>query len=86
MNINERIYEELLEASENVDNAEAMVLLIEYSGDKVSTNCIGSCGSILSMLCLAFKNVLKRQPAELERELRMKTAQMILGGMDDATE
>lgn len=86
MNINERIYEELLEASEKTDNAEAMVLLIGYNDNHAMTNVIGGASNILSMLLMALDHTLRQHPTALERELRMKTAEIILGGMDNATE
>lgn len=86
MNINERIYGELLEASENVDNAEAMVLLIGYKDNHAMTNVIGSSGNILSMLLKALDHTLRQHPTALERDLRMKAAEIILRGKDDASE
>lgn len=86
MAINERIYEELLDAAEKTDGAEAMVLLIGYSDNYAMTNVIGGASSILSMLLTALDHTLKQHPTALERELRMKAAEIILRGKDDAAE
>ena len=86
MNINEKIYEELLEAAEKTDDAEAMVLLIGYKDNHAMTNVIGGSGNILSMLLTALDHTLRQHPTALERDLRMKAAEIILRGKDDAAE
>ena len=86
MKINEKIYEELLDAADKTDNAEAMVLLIGYNDNHAMTNVIGGAGNILSMLLTALDHTLKQHPTALERELRMKAAEIILRGKDNADE
>ena len=86
MDLSGRIYGELLEASESVDDANAMVLLIGYNDDHAMTNVIGESPTVLGMMINALDKTLKRHPSELERELRMKTAEIILRGKDDAAE
>ena len=86
MNVSERIYVKLLEAAANVDNAEAIVLLIGYNDNHAMTNIIGSGANILSMLTTALDHTLRQHPTALERELRMKAAEIILRGKDDAAE
>lgn len=86
MKINERIYEELLDAAEKTDDAEAMVLLIGYNDNHAMTNVIGGASNILSMLLTALDHTLKQHPTALERELRMKAAEIILRGKDNADE
>ena len=90
MDLSGRIYEELLEASESVDDANAMVLLIGYNDDhamtNVMTNVIGESSTVLGMMINALDKTLKRHPSGLERELRMKAAEIILRGKDDAAE
>ena len=84
MNIEKRIKEELLEAAGKTEGAEALVLLIDYDEHTMS-NIIGG-GNVLSMLTKGLEHALSCLPDELEKELRMKIAQMILGGGDHAAE
>lgn len=84
MNIEKRIKEELLEAAENTKGAEALVLLIGYEDDHALCNITGHGGNVLSMLIKAMDHALSCHPDELEKELRMKTAQLILRGASHA--
>lgn len=84
MQIEQKIKGELLEAAENTKGAEAFVLLIEYDDDHVRCDIIGNGASVLSMLVKAMNQALSCHPDELEKELRMKTAQLILGGDGNA--
>ena len=82
MNIEKKIKEELLEAAENTKGAEAFVLLIGYEDEHSLSNIVGGGGNVLSLLIHALSDL----PDELETELRMKVAQIILGGGNHATE
>lgn len=86
MDLSGRIYGELLDAAEKTDHAEAMVLLIGYKDNHAMANVIGSSGNILSMLLKALDHTLRQHPTALERDLRMKAAEIILRGKDDASE
>lgn len=86
MNIEKRIKEELLEAAGETEGAEALVLLIGYEDEHSTANIIGGGGNVLSMLTHAMNHALSCHPDELEKELRMKIAQMILGGGKNASE
>lgn len=85
MNIEKKIKEELLEAAENTKGAEAFVLLIGYEDEHSLSNIVGGGGNVLSLLTKAMNHALSCLPDELEKELRMKIAQIILGGGDDAS-
>lgn len=80
MQIEQKIKGELLEAAENTKGAESFVLLIGYDDDHVFCNITGHGGDVLSLLMKAMDHALSCHPDELEKELRMKTAQLILGG------
>lgn len=84
MNIEKKIKEELLEAAENTKGAEVFVLLIGYDDDHALCNITGHGGNVLSMLIKAMNHALSCHPDELEKELRMKIAQLILGGASHA--
>ena len=86
MNIEKKIKEELLEAAENTKGAESFVLLIGYEDEHAMSNIIGDGGNALSLLTSAMNHALSCVPDELEKDLRMEIAQMILGGGDHATE
>ncbi len=84
MEIEQKIKGELLEAAEKTKGAESFVLLIGYENDHALCNYAGHGESVLSMLVQTMNDVLSCHPDELEKELRMKTAQFILGGADNA--
>lgn len=84
MQIEQKIKGELLEAAENTKGAEAFVLLIGYDDDHALSNIVGAGGNVLSLLIRAMNQALSCHPDELEKELRMKTAQLILGGASHA--
>lgn len=86
MNIEKKIKEKLLEAAENTKGAEALVLLIGYEDEHSLSNIVGGGGSVLSLLTAVMDHALSCHPDELEKELRMKIAQIILGGGDHAAE
>lgn len=86
MNIEKRIKEELLEAAGKTEGAEAFVLLIGYEGEHATSTIIGDGGDVLSLLTKGLEHALSLLPDELEKELRMEIAQMILGGGKDASE
>ena len=86
MNIEKRIKEELLEAAGKTEGAAAIVLLIGYEDEHAMSNIIGDGGDVLSMLTKGLEHALSLLPDELEKELRMEIAQMILGGGKDASE
>lgn len=81
MQIEQKIKSELLEAAENTKGAESFVLLIGYDDGHALSNIVGAGGNVLSLLIKAMDHALSCHPDEqLEKELRMKTAQLILGG------
>jgi hypothetical protein len=86
MNIKKKIKEELLEAAENTKGAEALVLLIGYEDDHSSSNLIGGAGNLLSMLTKAIDHILSDLPEPVGKDLRMKAAEILLRGEDDASE
>lgn len=86
MNIEKKIKEELLEAAENTKGAEAFVLLIGYEDEHSLSNIVGGGGNVLSLLIKAMEHALSCHPDVLETELRMKVAELILRGEDDASE
>lgn len=86
MNIEKKIKEELLEAAENTKGAEEFVLLIGYEDEHSSSILVGGAGNLLSMLIKAMEHALSNLPDVLETELRMKAAELILRGKDDASE
>ena len=85
MNIEKKIKEELLEAAGKTEGAEALVLLIDYDEHTMAT-IIGGGGNVLSLLKEGLEHALSCVPDERGKELRMKIAQMILGGGDHASE
>lgn len=84
MQIEQRIKGDLLEAAENTKGAEAFVLLIGYDDGHALSNIAGHGASVLSLLINAMNQALSCHPDKLEKELRMKTAQLILGGASHA--
>ena len=84
MEIEQKIKGELLEAAENTKGAESFALLIGYEDDHALCNITGHGGNVLSLLMKAMDHALSCHPDELEKELRMKTAQLILGGASHA--
>jgi hypothetical protein len=86
MNIEKKIKEELLEAAENIKGARAFVLVIGYEDDHSLSNIVGGGRNVLSMLIKAMEHALSCFPDVLETELRMKVAELILRGEDDASE
>lgn len=87
MNIEKRIKDELLDAAKNsTEGAEAFVMAIGHEDKGAAINMIGPAGSILSLLCKALDRALELCPDELEKELRVKVAMVILGGTDDDAE
>lgn len=86
MNIEKKIKEELLEAAENTKGAEELVLLIGYEDDHALSNIVGGGGNVLSLLIKAMEHALSCLPDVLETEARMKVAELILRGEDDASE
>lgn len=84
MDIEKKIKEELLEAAGKTEGAEAFVLLIGYNDEHSLSNIIGAGGNVLSLLTKGLEHALSCLPDELEKELRMKIAQIILGGADHA--
>ena len=80
MEIEQKIKGELLEAAENTKGAESFALLIGYEDDHALCNITGHGGNVLSLLTKAMDHALSFHPDELEKELRMKIAQFILGG------
>lgn len=84
MNIEEKAKEELLEAAENIDGADAFVLLIGYEDEHALSTIVGRAGDVLSLLVKALNHALSCHPSKEEKDLRMKIAQIILGGANDA--
>lgn len=84
MQIEQKIKDELLEAAENTKGAESFVLLIGYDDGHALSNIVGHGRNVLSLLIKAMNHALSCHPDELEKELRMKTAQLILGGASHA--
>lgn len=80
MQIEQKIKSELLEAAENTKGAEAIVLLIGYDDGHAPCSIAGHGADVLSLLTKAMDHALSFHPDELEKELRMKIAQFILGG------
>lgn len=85
MNIEKRIKDELLEAAGETESADALVLLIGYEDEHAMSNIIGDGGNVLSLLTKGLEHALSCVPDELEKDLRMEIAQMILGGGKDAS-
>ena len=86
MNIGKKAKEELLEAAENIDGADALVLLIGYEDKHALSTIVGRAGDVLSLLVKALNSALSCHPSEEEKTLRMSIAQIILGGGDHAAE
>ena len=62
------------------------MLLIGYENDSALSNMTGTGANILSLLLKALDHALSSHPDELEKDLRVKIAKMILGGIDDDAE
>ena len=87
MNIEKKIKEELLDAAANkTEGAEAFVLMIGYKNGSALSNMAGTGANILSLLLRSLDHALSSHPDELEKDLRIKIAKMILGGIDDDAE
>jgi len=86
MNISKQVKAELLEAAEKAEGAEALVLLVGYEDNHSSSSLAGSAVNLLSMLAKALDHILSDLPEPVGKDLRMKVAQIILGGGDDASE
>lgn len=84
MQIEQKIKAELLEAAEKTKGVESFVLLIGFDDGHALSNIVGHGGNVLSLLIRAMDHALSCHPDELEKELRMKTAQLILGGASHA--
>ena len=86
MNIEKKIKEELLEAAGKTEGEEAFVLLIGYKDEHAETNIVGKGWNVLALLLKALEQALSCHPDKMEKDLRMKIAQIILGGGDHASE
>lgn len=86
MNIEKEIKEELLEAAEKAEGAEALVLLVGYEDNHSSSNLVGGAVNLLSMLAKAFDRILSDLPEPVGKDLRMKVAELLLRGEDDASD
>lgn len=86
MNISKQIKAELLEAAEKAEGAEALVLLVGYEDNHSSSNLVGGAVNLLSMLVKALNHILSDIPEPVGKDLRMKMAELILRGEDDASE
>lgn len=86
MNLDRKIKTALLEAAEKAEGAEALVLLVGYEDNHSSSSLAGSAVNLLSMLAKAFDHILSDLPEPVGKDLRMKVAELILRGEDDASE